>query len=47
LKDECIPTRRGCVLRGKVRVGEDVERRLKTLEQRTTRKRQKKRRLQT
>jgi hypothetical protein len=32
LKSECIPTRKGCVLRGKVRVGEDIEKRLKELE---------------
>jgi len=35
LKSECIPTRRGCVLRGKVKVGEDIERRLKELEKST------------
>jgi hypothetical protein len=41
LKSECIPTRRGCVLRGKVKVGEDIERRLKELEKGGSGKRQK------
>jgi hypothetical protein len=36
LRSECIPTRRGCVLRGKVKVGEDIEKRLKELEKRTS-----------
>jgi hypothetical protein len=43
LKSECIPTRKGCVLRGKVKVGEDIERRLEELEKRTARGKRKKR----
>jgi hypothetical protein len=35
LRLECIPTRPGCVLRGKIKVSRDIERRLKGLEKRT------------
>jgi hypothetical protein len=43
LKTECIPTRKGCVLRGKVKVGEDIERRLEALEKSTAGRRGKRR----
>ncbi len=32
LKVECIPGRVGCVLRGKIKVSEDIEKRLRELE---------------
>jgi hypothetical protein len=32
LKTECIPGRRGCVLAGKVKFSEDIEKRLEELE---------------
>lgn len=38
LKVECIPGRVGCVLRGKIKVSEDIEKRLRELEKTTARK---------
>jgi hypothetical protein len=38
LNTECIPGRPGCVLRGKVKFSEDIEKRLKELEVETAAK---------
>ncbi len=41
LKVECIPGRVGCVLRGKIKVSEDIEKRLRELEKTTARRKKK------
>jgi hypothetical protein len=41
LRLECIPTRPGCVLRGKMKVSRDIERRLKAVEKRTAKRNRK------
>jgi hypothetical protein len=38
LRLECIPTRPGCVLKGKIKVSEDIEKRLRQLDKTTARK---------
>lgn len=43
LRLECIPTRRGCVLRGKIKVSKGIERRLKEVEKSTASRKRKKR----
>jgi hypothetical protein len=40
---ECIPTRPGCVLRGKIKVSQDIERRLKELEKSVANRKRKRR----
>ncbi|MGV1099098.1 hypothetical protein ACUUL3_06750 [Thiovibrio sp. JS02] len=41
LKADCVPGRPGCVLEGKVKVSEDLDRRLRELEEKTAAKKRK------
>ena len=43
LNSECIPGRPGCVLIGKVKFSEDIEKRLKDLETETSKKKKRQR----
>jgi len=44
LKSECIPGRPGCVLEGKVKFSEEIEKKLKNLEAEKTKRKKRRRR---